>query len=47
MAEAAKAKGKKFVKKTKQPVRLYAKGLILGYKAQQVQLLRQLHAAED
>ncbi|CAE7399782.1 RPL35AC, partial [Symbiodinium pilosum] len=23
---------KKFVKKTKQPVRLYAKGLILGYK---------------
>ncbi|CAE6917640.1 RPL35AB [Symbiodinium natans] len=31
MAEA-KAKAKKFVKKTKQPVRLYAKGLILGYK---------------
>ena len=35
MAEAAKAKAQpkaKFVRKTKQPVRLYAKGLILGYK---------------
>ncbi|CAJ1363983.1 unnamed protein product [Effrenium voratum] len=32
MAGEAKTAKKKQVKKTKQPVRLYAKGLILGYK---------------